>query len=128
MDFDDVISFDTTYLTNKYDMSFAPFVGVNHHGQSSLLGCGLLSLEDTSTFTWLFQCWLRCMGNRAPDGIITDQCRVMKMLFFLYFPNQVSVVFVAHHEESPRKVRWIDNLQDHKACFEIIGIRVHLHY
>ena len=30
--FDDVISFDTTYLKNKYDMPFAPFVGVNHHG------------------------------------------------------------------------------------------------
>ncbi|XP_014523110.1 protein FAR1-RELATED SEQUENCE 5-like [Vigna radiata var. radiata] len=30
--FGDVISFDTTYLTNKYDMSFAPFVGLNHHG------------------------------------------------------------------------------------------------
>ncbi|XP_039117870.1 uncharacterized protein LOC120253638 [Dioscorea cayenensis subsp. rotundata] len=32
--FGDVISFDTTYLTNKYDMPFAPFVGVNHHGQT----------------------------------------------------------------------------------------------
>jgi len=51
VDFGDVVSFDTTYLTNKYDMRFAPFVGVNHHGQSILLGCGLLSLEDTSTFT-----------------------------------------------------------------------------
>ncbi|XP_028119233.1 protein FAR1-RELATED SEQUENCE 4-like [Camellia sinensis] len=30
--FGDVVSFDTTYLTNKYDMSFAPSVGVNHHG------------------------------------------------------------------------------------------------
>jgi len=51
VDFGDVVSFDTTYLTNKYDMSFAPFVGVNHHGQSILLGCGLLSSKDTSTFT-----------------------------------------------------------------------------
>ena len=48
--FGDVVSFDTTYLTNKYDMPFAPFVGVNHHGQSILLGCGLLSSEDTNTF------------------------------------------------------------------------------
>ncbi|XP_014511457.1 protein FAR1-RELATED SEQUENCE 5-like [Vigna radiata var. radiata] len=46
-EFGDVVSFDTTYLTNKYDMPFAPFVGVNHHGQSLLLGCGLLSSEDT---------------------------------------------------------------------------------
>ncbi|KAH9706420.1 protein FAR1-RELATED SEQUENCE [Citrus sinensis] len=37
--FGNVVTFDTTYLTNKYDMSFALFVGVNHHGQSILLGC-----------------------------------------------------------------------------------------
>ena len=55
--FGDVVSFDTIYLTNKYSMPFAPFVGVNHHGQSILLGCGLLSSEDTSTFFWLFDCW-----------------------------------------------------------------------
>jgi len=41
--FGEVITFDTTYLTNKHDMPFAPFVGVNHHGQSMLLGCALLS-------------------------------------------------------------------------------------
>ncbi|KAK1384203.1 hypothetical protein POM88_021938 [Heracleum sosnowskyi] len=37
-EFGDVVTFDTIYLTNKYDMPFAPFVGVNHHGQSILLG------------------------------------------------------------------------------------------
>ena len=42
-DFGDVVTFDTIYLSNKYDMPFAPFVGVNHHGQSILLGCGLIS-------------------------------------------------------------------------------------
>jgi zinc finger SWIM domain-containing protein 3 len=30
--FGDVITFDATYLTNRYDMTFAHFVGVNHHG------------------------------------------------------------------------------------------------
>ncbi|KAG2694522.1 hypothetical protein I3760_08G149300 [Carya illinoinensis] len=48
--FGDVITFDTTYLTNRYGMPFAPFVGVNHHGQSILLGAALISSEDTDTF------------------------------------------------------------------------------
>jgi hypothetical protein len=39
--------FDTIYLTNRYDIPFALFVGVNHHGQSILLGVGLISKEDT---------------------------------------------------------------------------------
>ena len=35
-EFGDVVTFDTIYLVNKYDMPFAPFVGVNHHGQSDI--------------------------------------------------------------------------------------------
>ncbi|GFY85747.1 FAR1-related sequence 3 [Actinidia rufa] len=54
-EFGDIVTFDTTYLVNKYDMPFAPFAGVNHHGQSILLGCGLISHEDTESFSWLFQ-------------------------------------------------------------------------
>ena len=49
-EFGDVITFDTSYLVNKYNMPFAPFVSVNHHEQSILLGCGLISGEDTYTF------------------------------------------------------------------------------
>ncbi|XP_031267298.1 protein FAR1-RELATED SEQUENCE 2-like [Pistacia vera] len=53
-EFGDIVTFATTYLTNKYDMSFATFVGVDHHVHSTLLGCGLISHEDTDTFLWLF--------------------------------------------------------------------------
>ncbi|XP_042990650.1 protein FAR1-RELATED SEQUENCE 5-like [Carya illinoinensis] len=67
-----------TYLTNRYGMPFAPFVGVNHHGQSILLRAGLLSSEDTHSFVWLFQMWLDCMKGRAPKSIITNQDRAMK--------------------------------------------------
>ncbi|KAK8935491.1 Protein FAR1-RELATED SEQUENCE 5 [Platanthera zijinensis] len=35
--FGDVVVFDVTYKTNKFMMSFAPFIGVNHHRQSILL-------------------------------------------------------------------------------------------
>lgn len=54
-DFGDVVTFDTTYLTNKYDMPLVFFLGVNYHGQSILLGCGLISYQDTETFTWYFK-------------------------------------------------------------------------
>ncbi|XP_020080380.1 protein FAR-RED IMPAIRED RESPONSE 1-like [Ananas comosus] len=85
--FGDVITFDSTYLTNKYDMPFAPFVGVNHHGQSILLGCGLLSTKDTESFVWLFRNWLSCMSERAPKAIITDQDKAMQNAIARVFPN-----------------------------------------
>ncbi|XP_052192352.1 protein FAR1-RELATED SEQUENCE 5-like [Diospyros lotus] len=85
--FGDVVTFDTTYLTNRYDMPFAPFVGVNHHGQSTLLGCGLVSNEDTGTFVWLFRTWLECMEGQAPVGIITDRDRAIQNAIEIVLPN-----------------------------------------
>ena len=36
-EFGDVVTLDTTYLVNKYNMPFAHFIGVNHHGQSNIV-------------------------------------------------------------------------------------------
>ncbi|XP_061367210.1 protein FAR1-RELATED SEQUENCE 5-like isoform X2 [Gastrolobium bilobum] len=71
--FGDVITFDTTYRTNKYLMLFGPFVGVNNHLQSILFGCALLKDETKDTFIWLFKEWLRGMNEKHPGAIITDQ-------------------------------------------------------
>ncbi|KAF5477834.1 hypothetical protein F2P56_004446 [Juglans regia] len=85
--FGDVITLDTTYLTNRYGMPFVLFVGVNHHGQSILLGTGLISSEDTSTFVWLFRAWLTCMNGRAPKAIITNYDRAIKSAISTVFPD-----------------------------------------
>lgn len=70
--FRNVVTFNTIYLANKFDMPFAPFVGVNHHGQTILLGCGLISYKDIEIFTWLLKTWLVCMFGVALIRIITD--------------------------------------------------------
>jgi hypothetical protein len=85
--FGDVITFDTTYLTNRYDMPFTPFVGVNHRGQSILLGAGLISSENINTFVWLFKSWLGCMNGRTPRAIIADQDRAMQNTIAIVFPE-----------------------------------------
>ncbi|KAK3225908.1 hypothetical protein Dsin_005770 [Dipteronia sinensis] len=85
--FGDVVSFDTTYRTNKYDMPFAPFTGVNHHLQSIQFGCALLQDETKATFLWLFQTLLEAMGGRHPTSIITDQDLAMKAAIAKLFPN-----------------------------------------
>ncbi|KAF8395643.1 hypothetical protein HHK36_019593 [Tetracentron sinense] len=85
--FGDVITFDTTYLTNRYNMAFAPFVGVNHHGQSTLLGCGLILHETKESFTWLFKAWLAAMRECHPKAIITDQCKAIEGAIAEIFPR-----------------------------------------
>jgi hypothetical protein len=80
-----VITFDTTYLTNKYEMSFALFIGINHHGEFILFGCGLLSCEDTDSFVWIFKQWLQSMCGIAPKAIIMDQCQAMRQAIEIVF-------------------------------------------
>ncbi|RYR42525.1 hypothetical protein Ahy_A08g038993 [Arachis hypogaea] len=86
--FGDVISFDTTYNTNRYNLVCGSFVGVNHHGQSTLLGCSLMKNEEIESFKWLFQSWLRCMGGNTPKGFLTDQCASMKRALEACMPKQ----------------------------------------
>ncbi|RYR68272.1 hypothetical protein Ahy_A03g014762 [Arachis hypogaea] len=98
--FGDVISFDTTYNTNRYNLVCGSFVGVNHHGQSTLLGCSLMKNEEIESFKWLFQCWLRCMGGNAPKGFLTDQCASMKRALeaYLYEDHHIWVpIYLDHH-------------------------------
>ena len=85
--FGDVLSFDSTYLTNRYQMPFCPFVGVNHHGQSTLLGCALLSDERTETYKWVFQSWLDANGGQAPKAMVTDQDKAIEAAVREVFPN-----------------------------------------
>ncbi|KAL4287985.1 hypothetical protein AHAS_Ahas19G0240900 [Arachis hypogaea] len=70
----DVVSVDSTYSTNRHGLPFVSFVGVNHHGRSTLLGCVLLGNEEIRSYEWVFSQWVKCMGT-APKCIITDQCR-----------------------------------------------------
>ncbi|KAI8552373.1 hypothetical protein RHMOL_Rhmol06G0261700 [Rhododendron molle] len=85
--FGDVVIFDTTYRTNKYNMICAPFVGVNHHWKNIYFGCAFLQDETTSTFVWLFETFLEAMGSKAPKTIFTDQDHAMANAVKQVFPN-----------------------------------------
>ncbi|CAL8138582.1 unnamed protein product [Prunus armeniaca] len=87
INFSDVVSFDTTYIRNKYKMPLVLFVGVNQHYQFVLLGCALVSDESTTTFSWLMQTWLKAMGGQAPKVIITDHDKSIKSVISEVFPN-----------------------------------------
>lgn len=76
--FGDAVIFDTMYRPNMYQVPFAPFTGVNHHGQMVLFGCALILDESEASFTWVFKAWLSAMNYRAPASITTDQDRAIQ--------------------------------------------------
>ncbi|KAM0877831.1 hypothetical protein ACQ4PT_035224 [Festuca glaucescens] len=85
--YNDCISFDATYMTNKYKMPFAPFIGINNHGQSIQLGYGFLKNELSESYIWLFESFLIAMDGVAPVNIITDQDGSMRAGIEKMFPN-----------------------------------------
>lgn len=85
--FCDAIAIDTTSLTSKYELPLVSFVGVNHHGQSVLLGCGFLGHESVDYFIWMFKSWLTCMLGRHPQVIITDQSKPLQTAVSEVFPR-----------------------------------------
>ncbi|KAH6770461.1 hypothetical protein C2S52_015264 [Perilla frutescens var. hirtella] len=76
--FGDVVSFDATYSTNRYNMIFAPFTGKDNHGKCVTFGAGLLCNEDIESYSWLLSRFKDCMGQ-APRMIITDQDPAIKI-------------------------------------------------
>ncbi|XP_052196787.1 protein FAR1-RELATED SEQUENCE 5-like [Diospyros lotus] len=85
--FGDTVTFDTTYRSNRYRLPFAPFTGVNHHGQPVLFGCALLVNESEASFIWLFRTWLEAMGGCPPASITTDHDRVIRLAIKEVFPG-----------------------------------------
>ncbi|KAJ0264696.1 Protein FAR-RED ELONGATED HYPOCOTYL 3 [Hirschfeldia incana] len=94
--FCDVVSFDTTYVRNKYKMPLAVFVGVNQHYQYMVLGCALVSDESAATFSWLMETWLRAMGGQAPKVLITEQDAVLNSVVSEVFPSTQHCLFLWH--------------------------------
>ncbi|KAJ7944011.1 Protein FAR1-RELATED SEQUENCE like [Quillaja saponaria] len=85
--FGDTVTFDTTYRSNRYRLPFAPFTGVNHHGQPVLFGCALLINESEASFVWLFKTWLEAVSGRPPVSITTDHDRVIRSAITQIFPE-----------------------------------------
>lgn len=83
------LSFDTTYKTNRYNLPFAPFVGITGHGLNCLFACAILNNETVDTFEWVFKTFLHCMGQKAPLTVITDQDVAMKVAIPAVFKNSV---------------------------------------
>ncbi|XP_056688837.1 protein FAR1-RELATED SEQUENCE 5-like [Spinacia oleracea] len=77
--FGDMVSFDTTFQTNRYNMIFGPFTGVDHHKKCVTFGVALIAHEDIVSFEWVFRTFLKAMGGNEPACLITDEDPAMKI-------------------------------------------------
>jgi hypothetical protein len=85
----DCVFLDRTFCTNRYNMPFAPIVGINNHTHTIILGCALLPDETIETFKWVFERWMMAMEDIHPDHIMTDQNQAMATAIDETFPTLV---------------------------------------
>ncbi|GKC68840.1 FAR1-related sequence 5-like protein [Tanacetum coccineum] len=70
--FGDVISFDATFHTNKYDFVFVPFTGIDHNQKCVTFGAALLSDETEESYIWMLEAFLKVHQKQSPLAL-TDQ-------------------------------------------------------
>ncbi|XP_018477030.2 protein FAR1-RELATED SEQUENCE 5 [Raphanus sativus] len=137
--FGDTVTFDTTYRSNRYRLPFAPFTGVNHHGQPVLFGCAFIVNETEASFVWLFKTWLAAMSAhaaRSPVSITTDHDAVIRAAVVQVFPEarhrfckwhifkkcqeKLSHVFLRHpafESDFHKSVNLTDSVEDFESCW-----------
>nr|GEX98559.1 hypothetical protein [Tanacetum cinerariifolium] len=76
-EFGDIVSFDATFNSNKYNMKFVSFVGIDNHGKCVTLGSGMLLHEDTKSYMWLLNAFMTAFSHE-PIMIVTDKDGAMK--------------------------------------------------
>ncbi|XP_062013975.1 protein FAR1-RELATED SEQUENCE 5-like [Rosa rugosa] len=89
--------------TNEYGRPFAPFVGVNHHKQTTLFDAALLYDETTESFKWLFETFLSAMSGKQPMTILTDQSAAMARAIKEVFPQATHRLCVWHLYQNAAK-------------------------
>ncbi|XP_074358106.1 protein FAR1-RELATED SEQUENCE 5-like [Apium graveolens] len=91
----DAILFDATFDTNKYNMIFAPFTGVDKHDKCVTFVACLLSHESIGDYTWAFSNLKKVMGRNAVV-IVTDQCPAMKVAIRNAFSAENGLFAIKH--------------------------------
>jgi zinc finger SWIM domain-containing protein 3 len=120
--FGDVICVDTTFQTNKSEMSFAPILGTNHHRQTIIFGAALLFDESAESFFWLFSNFLKAMSGKHPETIFTYQCAAMAKAIEIALPNSCYRLCIWHiYQNAAKHLSHVigkncDFFKDFKSC------------
>ncbi|XP_062093560.1 protein FAR1-RELATED SEQUENCE 5-like [Humulus lupulus] len=114
--FSEVIGFDTTYMTNKYNKPLTIILGVNHHFKTCIFGMALLNSEDEQTYFWLLDKFIECHNHVTPKVVVTDGDGAIKNAVLKYFPNATHRLCAWHLCTNTLKIskdpRFLQGFQD----------------
>nr|GFA70666.1 protein FAR1-related sequence 5-like [Tanacetum cinerariifolium] len=90
--FGDVVSFDATFRTKKYDFVFVPFTGIYHNLKCVTFGAALLSDETKESYCWMLKAFLK-VHQKQPTLALTDQDAALRNVVVIMFPDSKHRLF-----------------------------------
>ena len=101
--FDDVITFDTMYGTNRDAKPLGVFLGLNHHRETVVFVGALLYDETIESFVWLFETFLEAMSKKKSITVFTDQEAAMSVAIKVVMPKTYHVLCSWHMWQNAKK-------------------------
>ena len=87
--FGDVVTFDTTFGTNKEYRPFGVFLGLNQFRETTIFGAVILFDETEDSFVWLFETFLAAHNGKQPRTIYTDQDAAMAKQYLKFSHSHI---------------------------------------
>ena len=100
--FGDIITFGTTYSTNRDARPPGIFLGLNHHRETVVFGGTLLYDETIESFVWLFETFLEAMSEKKPITIFINQDAIMSAATKVVMPITYHALYswhICHNDE-----------------------------
>nr|XP_043631234.1 protein FAR1-RELATED SEQUENCE 5-like [Erigeron canadensis] len=131
-EFSDIMSFDATYRTNRYNMMFVPFTGIDNHNKCVTFAVGLIRDEKQETYTWLLKCFMDNF-KKEPTMVVTDQDKAMEIGIKNIFKTAKHRLCMWHiTQKLPTKIREAtpsiedETERDFKSRFDSIVWNIHM--
>jgi hypothetical protein len=101
--YSDVIICDTTFGTNKYNMSLMLFIGVDNRNRSRLISQALIRDERQESFSWVLEGLKKATNNTTPRVIFSDADFAMHNAIKEKFPETYLMSCIFHIKQNIKK-------------------------
>ncbi|XP_057526946.1 putative protein FAR1-RELATED SEQUENCE 10 isoform X2 [Amaranthus tricolor] len=121
--FGNVVQFDITYQSVTYGMLLGLLTGIDNHGKPIFIACALLQEENSHSFVWALQTFVRFMQGRHPQTIVTDLDPGLRDIIASELPNTkhvISLWYIMSKLNSWFSLALGPNMSDFKSHFVMV--------
>ena len=101
--FHDVVVYDTTSKTNRYEMALSLFVAIDNNYKTRIVAQALTKYENQTDFNWILQCILQATNDLPPKVLFTDSDPAIIAAVQVVYPQTRHLLCVYHLLENVKK-------------------------